>query len=112
MPASIQEEQYQLLTVRLVPNDMQKLKNAAEHIGVGPAILARMLIRQGLQEQRDDQSRFPFAPLHSLLAPLTTEKGLTEKKLARRIKQIRRKRWGEQYKKPVEEIRPRQAKAR
>lgn len=112
MPASAQEEQYQVLTVRLVTNDMQKLKDAAEHVGVGPSVLARMLIRQGLQEQGNERSHFPFAPLHSLLAPLATEKGLTEKKLTRRIKQVRRKRWEEQYKKPIEEIRQRQARAR
>jgi hypothetical protein len=110
VPANSQEEQYQVLTVRLVPDDMQKLKNAAGYIGVGPSILARMLIRQGLQGQ-EDLPRFPFAPLHSLLAPLVTEKGATEKKLTQRIKQVRRKRWEEQYKKPVEEIRKRQAKA-
>lgn len=110
MAANIQEEQYQMLTVRLIPDDMQKLKNAAEHMGVGPSILARMIIRQGLQGQ-EDLPRFPFAPLHSLLAPLATEKGATEKKLTQRIKQVRRKRWEEQYKKPVEEIRKRQAKA-
>ena len=109
MPANTQEEQYQILTVRLIPDDMQKLKNAAEHIGVGPSILARMIIRQGLQGQ-EDPPRFPFAQLHSLLAPLATGKGSTEKKLAQRIKQVRRKRWEEQYKKPVEEIRKRQAK--
>ena len=111
MPASAQEEQYKLLTVRIVPYDMQKLKDAAEHIGVGPAVLARMLIRQGLQEQ-EDGSRFPFASLHSLLAPLATEQGSTEKKLTQRIKQVRRKRWEEQYRIPIEEVRQRQAKAR
>lgn len=110
MAANIQEEQYQVLTVRLIPDDMQKLKNAAEHMGVGPSILARMIIRQGLQGQ-EDLPRFPFAPLHSLLVPLATEKGATEKKLTQRVKQVRRKRWEEQYKKPVEEIRKRQAKA-
>jgi len=110
MSANIQEEQYQILTVRLVPDDMQKLKNAAEHIGVGPSILARMLIRQGLQGQ-NDLPRFPFAPLHSLLAPLAAEQRSIEKKLQQQIKQVRRKRWEEQYKKPAEEIRKRQAKA-
>lgn len=45
MPANAQEEQYKLLTIRLVPDDMQRLKEAAEHIGVGPTVLARMLIR-------------------------------------------------------------------
>ena len=112
MPASTQEEQYQILTVRLVPDDMLKLKDAAKHIGVGPSILARMLIRQGLQEQEAENPRFPFTPLHSLLAPSATEKRSTEKKLTQRIKQVRRKRWEEQYKKPIEEIRQRQAKAR
>lgn len=39
---------------------MQRLKEAAEHIGVGPTVLARMLIRQGLQGN-EGASRFPFA---------------------------------------------------
>ena len=107
MPESTQEEQYKLLTVRLVPDDLQKLKEAAEHIGVGPAVLARMLIRQGLQEQETERHRFPFASLQSLLAPSVTTKRLTEKKLSQRIKQVRHKRWEDQYKKPVEEIRKR-----
>ena len=111
MSASAQEEQYQVLTVRLVSDDMQKLKDAAEHVGVGPSVLARMLIRQGLQGQTD-AGRFPFVSLHSLLASLATEKDSTEKKLNQRIKQVRRKRWEEQYKKPLGEIRQRQAKAR
>ncbi|MBI3302652.1 MAG: hypothetical protein HYZ72_11360 [Deltaproteobacteria bacterium] len=111
MPASVREEQYKLLTIRLVPDDMQRLKEAAEYLGVGPTVLARMLIRQGLQGQ-EGESRFPFAALHPLLAPLASEKGLTDKKLVRRIKQVRRKRWEEQYKKPVEEVRKRQARAR
>src|SRR5262245_30517219 len=104
MSANTQEGQYQILTIRLVQDDIQRLKEAAEHIGVGPSVLARMLIRQGLQGQEGDR-RFPFVALHSLLAPVATEKGLTEQKLAQRITQVRRKRWEEQYKKPVEEIR-------
>jgi len=112
MPANIQEEQYKLLTIRLIPDDMQRLKEAAEHLGVGPTVLARMLIRQGLQGQQERESRFPFAALHTLLPPLAVEQGLTGEKLARRIKQVRRKRWEKQYKKPVEEIRKRQARAR
>ena len=109
MPASTQEEQYQILTVRLVPDDMLKLKDAAKHIGVGPSILARMLIRQGLQTQEVERPRFPFASLQSLFTPLVTAKGSTEKKLSQRIKQVRQKRWEEQYKKSVEEIRKRRA---
>lgn len=68
MPANVQEEQYKLLTIRLVPDDMQRLKEAAEHIGVGPTVLARMLIRQGLQGQ-GGESHFPFALLHTLFQP-------------------------------------------
>ncbi|MSQ48038.1 MAG: hypothetical protein EXR78_06560 [Deltaproteobacteria bacterium] len=98
MSANIQEEQYQVLTVRLVADDMRKLKDTAEHVGVGPAILARMLIRQGLQGQTE-LPRFPFAPLHSLLAPLAAETRATAKTLHQRIKQMRRKRWEEQYEK-------------
>jgi hypothetical protein len=90
---------------------MQRLKEVAEHIGVGPTVLARMLIRQGLQEQQGE-SRFPFAALHTLLTPLARQKELTVKKIARRIKQVRRRRWEEQYKKPVEEVRKRQARTR
>jgi hypothetical protein len=97
VPVNAQQEQYQILTVRLVPDDMQRLKEAAEHIGVGPTVLARMLIRQGLQGN-EGASRFPFAALRSLLAPLATEKGSSEKKLTQRIKQVRRKRWDEHYK--------------
>src|SRR5216684_9042135 len=98
MQADVQEEQYKLLTIRLVPDDMRRLKEAAEHIGVGPTVLARMLIRQGLQGQ-GGESRFPFASLHTGLSPLAAEKRLTDKKLARRIKQVRRKRWEEQHQK-------------
>ena len=108
MSANIREEQYKLLTIRLVPDDLKRLKEAAERIGVSPTVLARTLIRQGLQGQEGD-SRFPFTSLHTLLAPLASEKRLTGKKLAQRIKQIRRKRWEERYKKPVEEVRKRQA---
>ncbi|HJY83771.1 MAG TPA: hypothetical protein VKK81_22130 [Candidatus Binatia bacterium] len=111
MPTNTQEEQYKLLTIRLVPDDMQRLKEAAEHIGVGPTVLARMLIRQGLQGQ-GGKSRFPFASLHTLLSPLGARKGLTDKKLARRIKQVRRKQWQEQYKEPVEKIRKGQTQLR
>ncbi len=110
MPATIQEEQYQVLTVRLVAEDMRKLKDTAEHVGVEPSILARMLIRQGLHGQTD-APRFPFVPLQSLLAPLAAEKRSTEKTLHQQIKQVRRKRWEEQYKKPAEVIRKRQTKA-
>jgi len=111
VPANAQPEQYQILTVRLVPDDMQRLKEAAEHIGVGPTVLARMLIRQGLQGN-EGASRFPFAALHSLLAPLAAEKRLTDKEVSQRVKQVRRKRWDEQYKKPVEEVRKRRAEAK
>lgn len=106
MATHVQEEQYKVLTVRLIADDMERLKEAAEHVGVGPTVLARMLIRQGLQGQGEG-NRFPFATLHSLLAPLATEKGSTERGLTQRIKQVRRKRWEEQYEKPVAEIRKR-----
>lgn len=111
MPANVREEQYKILTIRLIPDDMQRLKEAAAHIGVGPTVLARMLIRQGLQRQ-GGESHFPFASLHTLLVPLARRKGLTVNRIARRIKQVRRKRWEEQYKKPVEEVRKRQARTR
>lgn len=106
MPAATQEEQYQILTVRLIPDDMLKLKDVAKHIGIGPSILARMLIRQGLQGQ-EDGPRFPFKPLQSLLAQSVIAKETTEKKLSQRIKKVRRRRWEEQYKEPVEETRKR-----
>jgi hypothetical protein len=111
MQANVREEQYKLLTIRLVPDDMQRLKEAAEHIGVGPTVLARMLIRQGLQGQ-GGESRFPFASLHTVLSPLAAEKGLTDKKLAQSVKRVRRKQWEKQYKEPIEKIRKGQTRTR
>ena len=111
MQADVREEQYKLLTIRLVPDDMQRLKEAAEHIGVGPTVLARMLIRQGLQGQ-GGESRFPFASLHTLLSPLAAEKGLTDKKLAQSVKRVRRKQWEKQYKEPIEKISKGQTRTR
>ena len=111
MQANVREEQYKLLTIRLVPDDMQRLKEAAEHIGVGPTVLARMLIRQGLQGQ-GGESRFPFASLHTVLSPLAAEKGLTDKKLAQSVKRVRRKQWEKQYKEPIGKIRKGQTRTR
>jgi hypothetical protein len=111
VPVNAQQEQYQILTVRLVPDDMRRLKEAAEHIGVGPTVLARMLIRQGLQGN-EGASRFPFAALRSLLAPLAAEKGLADREISHRVKQVRRKRWDEQYQKPVKEIHKRRVGAK
>jgi hypothetical protein len=111
VPAQVREEQYQILTIRLIPDDMQRLKEAAEHLGVGPTVLARMLIRQGLQGQ-GGESRFPFASLHALLSPLAAEKGRTDKKLAQSVKRVRRKQWQEQYKELEEKIRKGQTRTR
>ena len=102
MPANAQSEQYQILTIRLVPDDMQRLKEAAEHIGVGPTVLARVLIRQGLQGN-EGASRFPFAALRSLLAPLAAEKGLTDKEVSQRVKQVRRKHWKSADKRAIQQ---------
>jgi len=36
------------LSVRLAENDLERLRAAAEQLGLGPAVLARLLVRTGL----------------------------------------------------------------
>jgi len=87
----IENDKYEILTVRLAPVDMKLLKKAAEKLGIGHTVLARLLIRGTLR--KEGSTRFPLLELSNLLSPLAKEKGLTEESLSSRVKKVRRKLW-------------------
>jgi len=92
-----------VLTVRLVPEDLGRLRELAEELGVGPAVLARILIRQGLKSlSRPAQTRFPLRELSELLAPAARAQGLSEEELLEEIKAVRRELYEERYASSVE----------
>ncbi len=88
----------EVLTVRLVPEDLEQLRELAEELGVGPAVLARILIRQGLKSlSSTSQARFPLKELSELLAPAAQAEGLTEEELLEEVRAVRRKIYEERY---------------
>lgn len=88
----------EVLTVRLVPEDLGRLRELAEELGVGPAVLARILIRQGLKSlSSTSQARFPLKELSELLAPAAQAQGLSEEELMEEVKAVRRELYKERY---------------
>lgn len=86
------------LTVRLIPEDLERLRKLAEELGVGPAVLARILIRQGLKSlSSTSQARFPLKELSALLAPAAQAQGLSEEELLEEVKAVRRELYEERY---------------
>lgn len=90
-----------VLTVRLVPEDLERLREVAEELGIGPAVLARILIRQGLKSlsysSSQAQRRFPLRELSELLAPAAQAQGLSEEELMEEVKAVRRELYKERY---------------
>ncbi len=90
------------LTVRLISEDLERLRKLAEELGVGPAVLARILIRQGLKSLSSSSEsgvppRLPLKELSELLAPMAQARGLSEEELLEEVKAIRRELYGERY---------------
>jgi len=91
-----------VLTVRLIPEDLERLRELAEELGVGPTVLARILIRQGLKNlslsgTRAKAKMLPLRELSELLAPAAQAQGLTEEELMEEVRAIRRELYKERY---------------
>ena len=81
-----------VLSLRLNPEDEQKLRTLAEDLDIGPSVLARMLLHTSLSQlEQVDTGRFPLSLLSDLLAPVAQAQGLEEADLARTIKAARKR---------------------
>jgi len=94
-----------VLSVRLNKEDERRLKALAQHLDVGPSVLARILLHTSLANLQGLKAaakagRFPLSLLSDLLAPAAQAKGLTEEDLKRSVKAARRKLWKERYAEP------------
>jgi predicted DNA-binding protein len=88
----------EVVTVRLIPEDLERLRELAEELGVGPAVLARIIIRQGLKNlSSTSQARFPLKELSELLAPAVQAQGLSEEELLEEVRAIRQRIYEERY---------------
>lgn len=88
----------EVLTVRLTPEDLEQLRELAEELGVGPAVLARIIIRQGLKSfSSHDRAKFPLKELSDLLAPVAQAQGVSEEELMKEVKAVRRELYEERY---------------
>lgn len=91
-----------VLSVRLNKEDEKRLRALAQHLDVGPSVLARMLLHTSLANLEGLEAaaltgRFPLSLLSELLAPIAQAKGLTEEDLKRSVKAARQKLWKEHY---------------
>jgi len=87
-----------VLSVRLNPEDEERLRALAEELDVGPSVLARMLLHTSLSQMEQLKGdRFPLSLLSDLLAPAARGQGLCEADLAGSVKTARKRLFAERY---------------